>query len=105
MKRDRSGTAIPVGSFVGSPVVLALSASSARTAALKPNTIYRLWSSVAFFFKWGDGTVTAALTDHPVAADAEIQHVTEGSNLFLAGIVSSGSGTLFISEIDANATS
>jgi hypothetical protein len=97
--RSENGVGLQVGRYAGSPTNLALSVASNRTAVLKPGTVYRLWSSVDSFFKWGDASVTAATTDHPLKAGLDVMCYTDDTNLFLAGVVSSGTGTLFISEI------
>ena len=102
MIKDRSGHYIQVGRYKNSPIVLVLSDTANRTAALKPLTIYRLWSDVACNFRFGDSAVDATLNDHPIGASGEVQHVTDDADLFLSAIVANGTGTLFISELDVD---
>ena len=45
--------------------------------------------------------MTATLNSHPAAAKLDYLHYTDDTNTTLAAIVSSGTGVLFISEIDA----
>ena len=100
MINDSRGRAIQRGRLVGSPIVLALTVASARSVALSPRTAYRLWCSVDAFVKFGDGTVVAAATDHPLTAKTELVVTTDNANVYLAAIVATGTGTLFISEMD-----
>jgi len=96
--RFENGVGIQTGVYLGSPTTLALSVGS-NSVLLKQLTVYRLWSSVDSFFKFGISSVTAATTDHPLKAGLDIMCHTDEDNLYIAGIVSSGTGTLFISEI------
>jgi hypothetical protein len=43
--------------------------------------------------------VTATLTSHPLSAKLDTMHVTDSTNVWLAGVVASGSGILFISPL------
>ena len=99
MRTDQQGRPVQVGRYVGSPTALALSVTSA-SAPLKQNTHYRLWASVDAFFKFGSSGVTATTSDHPLTAKLDVLHYTDDTNIFIAGIVSSGTGTLFLSEVD-----
>lgn len=52
--------------------------------------------TVAAFINWGDGTVTAATTDMPIAPGATEVLSLQGSNI--AAITASGTATLYITE-------
>ncbi len=99
MRSDSQGRAVQVGRYLGSPTTLALGVTSANVQ-LAQNRHYRLWASVDAFFKFGASGVTATTNDHPLTAKLDTLHYTDEVNIFCAGIVSSGSGTLFISEVD-----
>jgi hypothetical protein len=99
MRLDRSGQSVQIGRYSGSPTTLALGVASARVA-LNPSTHYRLWASVDCFFKFGDNTVVAATTDHPLTAKIDTLHRTDDTNTNIAGIVAAGTGILVISEIN-----
>ena len=93
------GRALQVTRFLGVPTTLALSVTSANVLT-KRFTYYRLWSSVDAFFRWGTVGVTATTVSNPLTAKLDVLHYTDDTNLYIAGIVSSGTGTLFISEFD-----
>lgn len=81
------------------PQVVALSASSAvSTILVSPQSVIRIWSSVDCFIQFGaDGTVTATTSSHPMTAKIpEIFQIGPNNN-FLAAIVATGTGSLFIS--------
>lgn len=67
---------------------------------LKPYTHYRLWASVDAFFRFGDGASNASTSSNPITAKLDTLHVTDGENIYLSGIVSSGTGTMFVSEVE-----
>lgn len=100
--RFENGVGLQTGRYVGSPTIISLSVSSS-SVELKKSTIYRLWSSVDSFFKFGGSAVTAATTDHPLKAGLDVMCYTDDTNHFIAGIVSSATGTLFVSEISVAA--
>jgi hypothetical protein len=81
-----------------SPQIISLSVVSARTSAALHNETVRLWASVDCFVKFGDETVEAITTDHPLTArtpeDFDMSQMTH-----VAGIVSSGTGVLFVSKL------
>ena len=85
-------------SFQNDPDTLALSVTSDRVQLLA-NRIYRAWSSVDCFFKMGNSSVVATTSSHPLTAKVDMLIVPQVGSDYLAGIVSSGSGTLFVSEI------
>ena len=99
MIRDANGFPIQVGELSPNCSTLALSMSSNPTSQLKTNCIYRLWSSVDCFVKLGASSVTCTTSDSPLTAKVPEYFKTGEANLYLAGIVSSGTGTLFITEV------
>ena len=100
MLADASGHAVAIAQYLpGGPVTLSLGVTSANVQ-LKPFTAYRLWSSVNCFFDTGNVNVAATLSSHPITAGLDILHVTDAYNVYLAGIVALGSGTLFISQLN-----
>lgn len=56
----------------------------------------RLWASVDCFIRFGDASVVATTSDHPLTAKLPEVFQLDGA-IRIAGIVSSGTGTLFIS--------
>ncbi len=89
-----------LGLGTGAPTTVALSTGSNvnATALSSSLRLVRLWASVDCFVRVGGSSVTAATTDHPLTAKIpEIFHLD--SSGYVAGIVSSGTGTLFISEL------
>ena len=101
MQADTQGRAIQIGIWVGAPTVLSLSTASVNVQ-LSPLTHYRLWASVGAFFQMGNSNAVAAtVNSHPLTQGLDILLVTDNVNYWLAGIVSTGTGALFISQIDA----
>lgn len=97
---DGSSRGIQAGAYVGAPQTIALSVGSSNVQ-LSPLTAYRLWASVNAFFQMGvDNTVTATTASHPLTAGLDIIMVTDRTNVWVAGIVASGTGTLFISQLN-----
>ena len=89
---------VSVGS--GQPKTVSLSTTSAVSAALS-STIdcVRVWSSVDSFIRFGGSSVVATTSDHPLTAKVpEIMQLN--GNAYIAGIVSTGTGTLFISPLE-----
>lgn len=101
MRTDKRGSSIQVGRWNGAPTTLALSTSSDRVQ-LAANTVYRLWSSVDCFVRFGDVSVAATTSSSPLTAKISELAVTHKRDTYIAGIVSSGTGTLFITPIDAD---
>ncbi len=90
---------IQIGRYLSDPTTLSLGVVSANTQ-LKTYTKYRLWSSVDGFFKFGsDNSVAATTSSNPLTAKIDTLHATDGDNFWIAGIVSGGTGVLFISEV------
>jgi hypothetical protein len=100
LRLDSRGDIVQVGSYVNAPTIINLSVSSANTGPLAGHTCYRLWSSVDGFFQFGvDNTVVATTSSHPIKAGLDLLHWAD-ANLFIAAIVASGTGQLFISRYD-----
>ena len=100
MRSDSQGRAVQIGRYLNTPLVLNVGVTSA-SIQLNQNQHYRLWGSVDLFFQFGPAGVTATLNSHPAAAKLDYLHYTDDTNTTLAAIVSSGTGVLYISEIDA----
>lgn len=85
-----------------SPVLVALSGTSARNVATLPVGRYKLKSSVNCSVKQGDGTVTATTSDYPMAAGEESRTllVTGAADGYFAGITGGASGSLFIKDVE-----
>ena len=85
----------------GNPLTLSLSVVSANLA-LEADTSYELWPSVDCFIKFGNSTVVALTVSHPLTAKIwkhiRVHTLSDGAP-YIAGIVSSGTGTLFITPI------
>lgn len=79
---------------LGTPVVLAISGTSARTAALTAGK-YLIWSEVACGWRQGTGDPTAVLaTDNPLAAGTAFPVTLAAQKL--AAITAGASGNLYI---------
>jgi len=102
MHSDSVGRAVQIGSFVGTPTVLSLTVISANVQ-LQPYKRYRLWASANCFFQFGtSNAVTATGNSHPLWGGLDALHGTDGTNIWLAAVVPTGTGTLYISEIDTD---
>lgn len=100
LSRRTSEAGNSIGTYATTePIQISLSVSNAVSAQLKNDTAYRIWSSVDAFFLPGLSTVTATTNSHPLKAGLDVLHLTDRLNLFIAGIVASGTGILYISEI------
>jgi len=99
MRNDPQGRGIQIGRYLNAPVVLNVGVTSA-SVQLNQNRHYRLWPSVDLFFQFGASGVTATTNSHPATAKLDYLHYTDDTNTTLAAIVSTGTGVLFISEID-----
>lgn len=99
MRNDPQGRAIQIGRYLNAPAVLNVGTVSA-SVSLNQNRHYRLWPSVDMFFQFGAAGVTATTNSHPATAKLDYLHYTDDTNATLAAVVSSGTGVLFISEID-----
>jgi len=86
---------------IGDPIVLALSVTSARVA-LEAGSAYELWASVDCFFKLGNVAVVATTVSNPLTAKIwkPIRvHTYPDGDPYIAGIVSSGTASLFITKV------
>ncbi len=100
MRSDSLGRGIQVGRYKPAPVTLNLGVVSANVQ-LVANRTYRIWPSVDAFFETGTTSGVAATTNsHPITAKLDYLHFTDDANIWLAGIVSTGTGVLYLSEID-----
>ena len=102
MRNDPQGRAIQIGRYLNAPAVLNVGTVSA-SVALNQNRHYRLWPSADMFFQFGSAGVVATTSSHPATAKLDCLHYTDDTNTTLAAVVSSGTGALFISEIDTQA--
>lgn len=95
------GQLLPVLSMHGAPTTLSLSAVSASVAipaSIPTSDSVRVWSSVDSFIQFGVGSATATTSSHPLTAKVPEIFQLDGDT-FVAGIVSSGTGTLFVSPL------
>jgi len=99
MRNDGQGRGIQIGRYLGTPIVLNVGTVSA-SVTLNQNRHYRLWPSVDLFFQFGAAGVSATTNSHPATAKLDYLHYTDDTNTTLAAVVSSGSGVIFISELD-----
>jgi len=99
MRSDPNGRAIQIGRYLSAPLVLNVGVTSV-SVQLNQFRHYRLWPSVDMFFQFGSSGASATLNSHPASAKLDYLHYTDDTNTTLAAIVSSGTGVLFISEID-----
>lgn len=99
MRNDPQGRAIQIGRYLSAPVVLNVGVASA-SVQLNQNRHYRLWPSVDMFFQFGAPGVTATTNSHPATGKLDYLHYTDDTNTTLAAVVGTGTGALFISEID-----
>jgi len=102
MRNDPQGRAIQIGRYLNAPAVLNVGTASA-SIMLNQNRHYRLWPSVDMFFQFGSAGVQANTSSHPATAKLDYLHYTDDTNTTLAAVVSSGTGVLFVSEIDTQA--
>lgn len=75
---------------------VAMSVASARNATLIGAKVIRIQATCPFFFKLGDNTVVAALTDH--YSDGMLEYLTLEKDTSISVILASSTGTLYISE-------
>lgn len=99
MRVDGNGAPISIAIWNGCQI-LNMGVGSANIQ-LNTSAFYRLWSSVNSFFVMGpDNSTTATTSSHPLQAGLDILIYTGVTNNWLAGVVGSGTGVLFISAID-----
>jgi hypothetical protein len=97
MLKDAAGYPVPIQSF-GTTTTVNLSVSPAL-GTLTPLRWYRIWSSVDCFIKQGDATVSATTSDTPVTAKQDSIFCTLDAKHCISGIVASGSGVLYLTEV------
>jgi hypothetical protein len=100
MLNDASGRAIQSVTYSPNPpVTIALGVSSAVVGPLIPNTLYRIWSSVdAFFLVGPNNGISASTASHPIKAGLDTLHITDQTNLYIAGVVATGTGVMYLSQ-------
>lgn len=103
MRRDRHGNAIQVATYsTNAPLTVNLGVSSAVVGPLNGAITYRLWSSVdCFFLPGANNTITANTSSHPLKAGLDTLHLCDPANPYIAAIVPTGTGVLYVSEIDS----
>ena len=102
MRSDSACRGIQIGRYVANPTLLSLGVTSVNVQ-LTLSKHYRLWASVNAFFTFGTSSGTAATTSsHPLTAGLDALCATDATNIWIAGVVASGTGTLYISEVEAN---
>lgn len=90
----------PVGAYNSSVhQTLNLSVTSAVSSALTAEEVYRLWSSVDCFVLTGGSGVAATTTSIPLTAKVSEYIEVALTETFIAGIVSSGTGVLYITQL------
>lgn len=90
--------------LVNPTVTVSLTTANARSAQLSPGW-HRVWCDVAVFLRQGGSAVAAATaTGSPLGATQETyifvqtSKATADSDCYLAGILSAGTGTLYITR-------
>ena len=76
-----------------------LSIASALSSALVVGAVYRVWASVACFIKTGTSAVSATTSDFPLGPQVDKYITIDAGNEYVAGIVSSGTGVLYITRL------
>jgi len=83
----------------GAPQVLSLSTSSDRVQ-LEVGASYELWASVDCFVLLGGSSVAALTTSTPLTAKLPKHiRISAADRKYLAGIVSTGTGSLFVTKL------
>ena len=100
MLSDSQGRPIGIGRVVGNPQIVNLSSNTARSTILKPFTLYTIYSDVDGWFVFGGVAVDATASSNPIKAGLDRTYRTDETNRYLAGIITGGSGKLYISEIE-----
>lgn len=85
---------------MNAPTLINLSVSSASAGPFKLGTVYVLWSTVDAFFQFGGSGVVASTGSHPIKAGLDRLHWIDfaDTSLYIAAIVASGTGVLYVSE-------
>jgi len=98
LARDDYGEAIQGALTPETAQTVSLSDATARTATNFTYRVIRIYSTANCFIKLGDSTVEAAVTDHFLPTGA-IEYFARKEHTRIAGILASGTGTLYISEM------
>lgn len=98
MIKDVLGNPAQIGTLTATIQVVNISAVSARTTVLKPNTPYRIYVDIDSWILFGNSAVTATSSHHPLKAGIGEVFATDDVNIYLAGI-STGAGKMYVSEI------
>ena len=107
MPRDDNSQSIPVLRFrTGGAQVISLSDTAARSSAFSGGTrVITLTTTVAAFFESGDSSVTATTSSNYIPAGIPFDMAlgadlsdTDGYHTHISIILSSGTGTAYISE-------
>ena len=100
MRSDSGGNAIQIARYVaGQPLTLSLSTTSSNVT-LKPDTAYRLWASADCFFRVDASAQPATTSSHPLKAGLDTLLHTDTVNLALSAVTATGTGILYLSELD-----
>lgn len=87
------------GAGLAPGAALAVSTSTAKTAALSVGERYRVTSDVAVHLRLApQATAAAVVTDFRLAAGEQIEIEPHGDNDTLAGITAAGSGTVCLAK-------
>ena len=89
------------GRYLSNPVTVSLTGTTARSAQLKKQSKYEIFATVDWFFLQGTVAVDATTSSHPRLAYQPTTIVVEDatSDGYIAGILSAGTGTLYIAEL------
>lgn len=82
----------------GSSQAVAVSGITARTSTAFTYKMIRVLCSVPCYFRLGDSTVTAAVTDHYLPPNV-IEYFTVKEYTHIAAITAGAAGTLIVSEM------
>ena len=77
---------------------ISISAITARNATAFTYRVIRVIASAACYIKLGDSTIEATTDDHYLPAGA-IEYFARKEHTHLAGLSTTGSGTIYISEM------
>jgi len=100
MLSDPLGRAAQIGRLVGAPQIVTTSTTTARSTILKPNTAYRFYSDQDGWIQFGGSGVNATSSSNPVKAGFAESFRTDDTNIYVAEILPTGTGKLYISELE-----
>ena len=78
---------------------VSLSVVSAVSTRLAAGSIYAVWASVDCFLTFGNSSVAALTTNYPLTGKLREWFVVLPGEEYLAGLVSSGTGVLYIQRM------